>query len=65
MTVVEWIFDIISLVWFFIGFAMMFFDLHLDEKRRIKEAVLECNEELKADENSIVSIHPNNEVESE
>lgn len=64
-TVTEWICDIIGIVWFLFGLAMMFFDLHLDEKRRIKEAILECNEELKADENSVVSIHPNNEIEKE
>lgn len=65
MSVAGWICDIIGSVWFLFGLAMMFFDLHLDEKRRLKEAILECNEELEADEDSAVSIYPNNEVEKE
>lgn len=52
-TVTEWICDIIGFVWFLFGFAMMFFDLNLDGKRKIKEAILECDEELKTDRDSV------------
>lgn len=55
MTVVEWICDIISIVWFFAGFIMMFFDIHENEKQKIKEAILETNEELKNDEDAILA----------
>lgn len=46
MTVTEWICDIISIIWFFTGFLMMFFDIHQNEKEKIKEAILEAKTEL-------------------
>ena len=49
MTVTEWICDIVSIVWFFAGFLMMFFDIHQNEKEKIKEAILEMKAELEKD----------------
>lgn len=49
MTVTEWFCDIVSTVWFFVGFLMMFFDVHQNEKEKIKEAILETKEELEND----------------
>ena len=46
MTVTEWICDIIGIIWFFIGFLMMFYDTHQNEKEKIKEAILETADEL-------------------
>ena len=40
MTVTEWICDIVGIIWFFIGFLMMFYDTHQNEKEKIKEAAL-------------------------
>lgn len=51
---IEWVCDIISSVTFFIGLVMMFLDIHDDEKQKIKEAILESNEELKHDKNAAV-----------
>ena len=34
----------------------MFIDIHLDEKKRIKEAILEASNELKADNNATIEI---------
>lgn len=56
MTIAEWICDIISIVWFLHGFVLMLTDIHLDEKRRIKEAILEASEELKADKDAAIEI---------
>lgn len=56
MTVTEWICDIISIVWFLHGFVLMFVDIHLEEKKRIKEAILEASEELKADSSATIAI---------
>lgn len=53
LTVTEWICDIVSIVWFFIGFLMMFFDVHQNEKMKIKEAILETKEELEKDSCSL------------
>ena len=47
MTVTEWFCDIVSIIWFFIGFLMMFYDRHQNEKEKIKEAILETADELK------------------
>lgn len=55
MTVIEWICDIISIIWFFVGFTMLFFDVHENEKQKIKEAILETNEELKNDKEAVLS----------
>lgn len=55
MTVIEWICDIISVIWFFTGFPMLFFDVHENEKQKIKEAILETNEELKNDSEAVLS----------
>lgn len=38
LTVSEWICDILSLVAFFTGFLMMFFDTNKDSKEKLKEA---------------------------
>ena len=46
MTVTEWVCDIVSIIWFFIGFLTMFYDMHQNEKEKIKEAVLESANEL-------------------
>lgn len=46
MTVTEWICDIVGIIWFFIGFLMMFYDTHQNEKEKIKEAILETADEL-------------------
>jgi len=56
MTVTEWICDIISIVWFLHGFVLMFVDIHLDEKKRIKEAILEASDELKEVKNTTIEI---------
>ena len=53
MTVTEWICDIVSTVWFFAGFLMMFFDIHQNEKEKIKEAILETKDELEKDDCSL------------
>ena len=53
MTVTEWICDIVSIVWFFAGFLMMFFDIHQNEKEKIKEAILETKDELEKDDCSL------------
>ena len=53
MTVTEWICDIVSIVWFFAGFLMMFFDIHQNEKKKIKEAILETKDELEKDDCSL------------
>ena len=57
MTIVEWVCDIISTIWFFIGFVMMFCDIHENEKQKIKEAILETNEELKNDDEAAISFN--------
>ena len=49
MTVTEWVCDIIVIIWFFTGFLMMFFDIHQNEKKKIKEAILETKDELEKD----------------
>lgn len=49
MTVTEWICDIIGIIWFFIGFLMMFYDIHQNEKDKIKEAILETADELEGE----------------
>lgn len=49
MTVTEWICDIISTIWFFVGFLIMFFDINQNEKEKIKEAILEAKDELDED----------------
>ena len=49
MTVTEWICDIVSTIWFFVGILMMFFDIHQNEKEKIKEAILEAKDELEKD----------------
>ena len=46
MTVTEWVCDIVGIIWFFIGFLMMFYDTHQNEKEKIKEAILETADEL-------------------
>lgn len=55
ITVTEWACDIISIIWFFVGFTMLFFDVHENEKQKIIEAILETNEELKNDSESVLS----------
>lgn len=49
MTVTEWVCDIIAVIGYCIGFAIMLFDANKDTKDKIKEAFLEANEELKKD----------------
>ena len=46
MTVVEWICDIVSIICFFIGFLMMMYDMHQNEKEKVKEAILESYDEV-------------------
>ena len=46
MTVTDWVCDIVGIIWFFIGFMMMFYDTHQNEKEKIKEAILETADEL-------------------
>ena len=53
MTVTEWVCDIIVIIWFFTGFLMMFFDIHQNEKEKIKEAIFEAKDELEKDEYSL------------
>ena len=53
MTVTEWICDIVSTIWFFVGILMMFFDIHQNEKEKIKEAILETKDELEKDDCSL------------
>lgn len=55
MTVIEWVCDIISVIWFFGGLTMLFFDVNENEKQKIKEAILETNKELKDDNEAILS----------
>ena len=48
LTASEWICDIVSIVWFLFGMMMMFFDIHQNQKEKIKEAIFEAKEiELK------------------
>lgn len=49
MSIAEWICDIISTVWFFGGFVMMFFDIHRDEEEKVKNAIIKAKEELEKD----------------
>ena len=49
MTVIEWICNIVSTIWFFVGFLIMFFDINQNEKEKIKEAILEAKDELDED----------------
>ena len=53
MTVTEWICDIVSTIWFFVGILMMFFDIHQNQKEKIKEAIFEAKEELEKDDCSL------------
>ena len=53
MTVTEWVCDIVSTIWFFVGILMMFFDIHQNEREKIKEAIFEAKEELEKDECSL------------
>ena len=53
MTVTEWICDIVSTTWFFVGFLIMFFDIHQNQKEKIKEAIFEAKEELEKDDCSL------------
>ena len=53
LTVTEWICDIIAIVWFFFGMTMMFFDIHQNQKEKIKEAIFEAKEELEKDDCSL------------
>lgn len=46
-TVTEWVCDIISVVILLFGFMVILYDVNMDTKRRIKEALLEANEEIK------------------
>lgn len=49
MTVTEWVCDIISIIWFFVGVLMLLFDADQNEKEKIKEAIHEAREELQKD----------------
>lgn len=53
MTVTEWVCDIIAIIGFFTGFAMMLFDANKDTKEKIKDAFLEANEELNMDKDGV------------
>ena len=53
LTVIEWICDIVSILWFLFGMMMMFFDIHQNQKEKIKEAIFEAKEELEKDECSL------------
>lgn len=46
MTVIEWICDIISIICFFIGFLTMMYDIHQNEKEKVKEAIIESYYEV-------------------
>lgn len=46
MTVTEWICDIITAVVGLFGLVVIFYDINMDSKRRIKEALLEANDEI-------------------
>lgn len=56
LTVIEWLCDIVAFIGILTGVMMMCFDIHENEKRKIKEAILEANEELKNDKDATVSI---------
>lgn len=47
LTITEWICDILSLIVFFTGFLMMFFDSNKDSKEKSKEAFEYGAEEFK------------------
>lgn len=47
LTVIEWACDIIAIIGFFAGFAMLFFDINRDSKAKIKEAILEANDDIR------------------
>ena len=46
MTVTELIFDIVSIICFFTGFLMMMYDMHQNQKEKMKEAILESYDEV-------------------
>lgn len=56
MTVAEWVCDIIAVIGYCTGFAMMLFDANRDTKDKIKEAFLEANEELKKDKDRVFEV---------
>ena len=56
MTVTEWVCDIIAVIGYCTGFAMMLFDANKDTKNKIKEAFLEANEELKKDKDRVFEV---------
>ena len=47
MTIIEWVFDIISVVIGLFGLVVIFYDINMDSKKKIKEALLEANDEIK------------------
>lgn len=53
LTVSEWICDIVSIVWFLFGMMMMYFDIHQNQKEKIKEAIFEVKNELEKDDYSL------------
>lgn len=48
MTIKEWVCDIISVVIGLFGFVIIFYDINLDTKKRIKEALVEASDEINA-----------------
>ncbi len=56
LTVTEWVCDIISTIIFFFGFISVFYDINDHSKKKIKEAIIETNDELKNDEDAVVNI---------
>lgn len=53
MTVTGWVCDIITVIGYCTGFAMILLDANKDTKNKIKEAFLEANEELKRDKDRV------------
>lgn len=47
MTITEWVCDIISVVIGLFGLVVIFYDINMDSKKKIKEALLEANDEIK------------------
>ena len=45
-SVTEWVCDIVTLIVFFVGYLMMFYDFSEDYKQKQKEAILEAKAEI-------------------
>lgn len=64
MTITEWICDIVAIIGFFVGLTMSFYDVFDYEKQKIKEALLETDEELKNDDEAVIHLKAK-EIEGE